>query len=222
MTPSPDLSAGGGPIAQQSKKLGDGVGAKQEKGLTAVLWWLGWILLTILSFFASCYFWTLFIAKNVGGMDKPGVPILWVTAVFGSWMVLLVPLIILMYSKVDKAYEDARIARETGALDKAKTAFRVRSVLIEVEKRMLDKTLSRKLKTFPETLKRAHLVTAVLNDGRKIENVFVVNRREVLGVYDKDALDFEIKDIADLSPTDLDRLPDFRSEKWLRLDGVGA
>ncbi|OGW82453.1 MAG: hypothetical protein A3C47_03720 [Omnitrophica bacterium RIFCSPHIGHO2_02_FULL_51_18] len=193
-----------------------------NEGQSTVLWWIGWILLTILSFFVSCYFWTGFIAKNVGGMDKPGVPVLWVTAVFGSWMVLLVPLIVLMYSKVDKAYEDARIARETAALDKAKTAFRVRSVFVEPKKRILTKALSQKLKQFPETLKKAHLVTATLKNGRRVENVFVVYRREVLGVYDRDSLDFEIKDIADLERADLGRLPDFKSEKWLRLDGIGA
>lgn len=185
-----------------------------------VFWWIGWILLTIVSFFISCYFWTGFIAKNVGSIDKPGVPILWVTAVFGSWMVLLVPLIILMYSKVDKAYEDARIARETESSRKAKLTSGIKSIFVEPEKRILREELSRKLKEFPETLKKAHLVTAVLKDGRKIENVFVVNRKEVLGIYDSDALGFEMNDIADLELTDLDKLPDFKPEKWLRLDGV--
>src|SRR3990167_5619830 len=78
-----------------------------------VLWWVGWIVLTIASFFVSCYFWTGFIAKHVGPMDQNGVPILWVAAVFGSWMVLLVPLIIVMYNKVDRSYEDARMHRES-------------------------------------------------------------------------------------------------------------
>src|SRR5687768_2772555 len=101
---------------------------KQEKdGNYTVLWWIGWITLTIISFFISCYFWTGFIAKYVGSMDKPGVPIVWVTAVFGTWMVLLVPLIVIMYSKVDKAYEDARLKRETDAFNKAKAEFKVKS-----------------------------------------------------------------------------------------------
>lgn len=195
---------------------------KKTTGSTTVLWWIGWILLTIISFFVSCYFWTGFIASHVGAMDKPGAPVLWVTAVFGSWMVLLVPLIILMYHKVDKAYEDARIERETAALGKAKAVFKVRSLLIEPGKRTLDKTVSEKLKRTPPTIKKGHLVTAVLKDGRKIENVFILNRNEVLGLYDRDSLDFEAKEIVDIEAADLDKLPDFKSEKWLRLDGVGA
>ena len=91
-----------------------------KKSENTVLWWVGWIALTILSFFACCYFWTGFIARHIGGMDTGNAPILWVTAVFGSWMVLLVPLIIVMYAKVDKAYEDARIRRESAARTRAK------------------------------------------------------------------------------------------------------
>lgn len=80
---------------------------------STILWWIGWIVLTIVSFFVSHWFWTPFIAKHAGDMSRPGVPLLWVTAVFGSWMVLLVPLIIVMYNKVDRAYEDARSAKRT-------------------------------------------------------------------------------------------------------------
>lgn len=191
-----------------------------KKDSSSVLWWVGWILLTIVSFFVSCYFWTGFIAANVGGMDKPGVPVLWVTAVFGCWMVLLVPLIVLMYRKVDKAYEDARIARETAAFEKAKKSLSVKSIFIEPQRRLLSQELSKKLGGFPETLKQAHLVTVVLSGGKKIENVFIVNRKDVLGIYDHDSLPFDVKDIADLEPANLDRLPDFKPEKWLRLDGV--
>ena len=80
-----------------------------------VLWWIGWIALTIVAFFIPCYAWTKFFAMHAGTMDKPGMPALWVTAVFGTWMIFLVPLIIVMYNKVDRAYEDARNARERQA-----------------------------------------------------------------------------------------------------------
>lgn len=194
----------------------------QKGGSQSVLWWVGWILLTILSFFISCYFWTGFIAKNVGPMQQPGVSILWITAVFGSWMVLLVPLIIVMYSKVDKAYEDARIAREKTQFAKAKAEFRIKSVLIDERDRLLNSGLQVKLKKIPEAIKRGHLVTILLRDGRKIDNVFVRNRKDVLGVYGLDALSFKIKDIIDLEPADLDQVPAFSHENWLRLDGVGG
>jgi len=193
----------------------------QGKGSQTVLWWLGWILLTILSFFVSCYFWTRFIARNVGTMHEPGVPALWVTAVFGSWMALLVPLIVIMYNKVDKAYEDARITRETTQFHKLKQEFQVKSVLVEESARRLDKRLTDKLRGIPQTIKRGHLVTAVLRDGRKVENVFIFDKRDVLGVYGLNELTFQPSAIVDVEPADLDHLPPFQYEKWLRLDGVG-
>ncbi len=191
-----------------------------KKDSSTVGWWLGWITLTIISFFISCYFWTGFIAKHVGGMDKPGVPILWVSAVFGSWMVLLVPLIILMYTKVDKAYEDARIARENTQLEKSKGEFKVRGVFIEESHRMLKKELAGKLKKYPETIKRGHLVTAILHDGQKIPNVFIRDKKDVLGVYGAKTLSFNIQDIMDIEPVALEQIPNFKAEEWLRLDGA--
>ena len=65
-----------------------------------------------LAFFAAAAFWTPWIAKHLGSIRETKNSIIWVTAVFGTWMVFLVPLIIVMYSRVDKVYEDARLRRE--------------------------------------------------------------------------------------------------------------
>ncbi len=193
-----------------------------KKNENTVLWWLGWITLTIFSFFVSCHFWTGFIARHVGSMDKTSAPILWVAAVFGSWIVFLVPLIIVMYAKVDKAYEDARIRRETTALNKAKTEWGVKSILVPESERLLSKALTNKLKKIPESIRHGHLVTVTLKGGKKIENVFVMGKRDVLGIYDVDKMPFAVKDIEDIRPADLDKLPVFEAEKWLRLDGIGG
>ncbi len=195
---------------------------EKQKDRSTVLWWIGWILLTIASFFVSCWFWTRVIAEHVGTMQKSGTPILWVTAVFGSWMVLLVPLIIVMYSKVDKAYENARISRETMQFKQARGTFKIRSQFIEPSERRLEKSLVRKLKKTPETIRRGHLVTAILKDGRRIENVFILNKKEVLGVYGMETLNFDIRRIVDVEAADPGHLPHFNAEEWLRLDGVGA
>ncbi len=193
-----------------------------QKKDSTVLWWIGWIILTIVSFFVSAYFWTHFIAKHVGPISQPGVPVLWVATVFGGWMVLLIPLIIVMYNKVDRAYEDARISRENIAFDKAKAEFKVRSENIDPEKRLLSKALKNKLKIIPPAVKRGHLVTAILKDGRKIPHVFVLKGEDVLGIYGAQRLDFDIQSIVDFEASDLDHLPEFKTEEWLRLDGVGA
>ena len=64
-------------------------------------------------------------------------------------------------------------------------------------------------------------MTAVLRDGRKIENVFIRDKKDVLGIYGVDSLPFKISDIVDLETADAGRLPDFKAENWLRLDGAG-
>ena len=193
-----------------------------KRGENTVLWWVGWIFLTIASFFVSCFFWTGWIARHVGNMGQKNAEILWLTAVFGSWLLLLVPLIIVMYSKVDKAYEDARIAREKLSFEKEKSAWNVRSVLIEEKKRFLKPELAAKLKKIPQTIKHGHLVNVLLKNGRKIDHVFVLNKNEVMGVYDLATIDFEISDIVGLEPSNLDRLPAFETEKWWRFDGPEA
>jgi hypothetical protein len=143
-----------------------------------------------------------------------------VIAVFGSWMVLLVPLIIVMYSKVDKTYEDARLSREAAQLKKAREEFPARSQCVDPKERKLSPELVKIVKKIPETIPQGHLVTAVLKDGRTIRNVFIAHKKEVLGVYDCERLDFNIQDIVSIQQGDQDPLPSFEIERWLRLDAA--
>lgn len=195
-----------------------------KKSNATILWWVGWIVLTIGSFFVACYFWTWLIAERVGSIKNEGVTVLWVSTVFGTWMVFLLPLIIVMYNKVDRAYEDARMKREAMELRRKETegqstASRLRVQCIEESRRLLRDELRKKVKKFPEAIRGGHLVTAVLRDGRRFDHVFVAGQREVLGMYGVEKLPFDIQEIVDFEPADLDRLPAFSSEQWLRLDG---
>ena len=61
-----------------------------------------------------------------------------------------------------------------------------------------------------------------LKNGRKIENLFVYKRADVMGVYGLESIDFEIQDIVDIELSDLDHLPLFESDKWWRFDGTGV
>ena len=192
---------------------------KEPKKQNTVLWWIGWILLTIVSFFVSCYFWTGFIASRVGPMSQGGVPLLWVTAVFGTWLAMLLPLIIVMYNKVDRAYEDKRMALEAGEWEKAAKALGVRSISIPEKDRILPKNLSNPLKKVPTTIKRGHLVNAILKNGRRVENVFILDRHEVLGIYNATDFSFKIEEVAALEPVMPENLTVFEAKKWLRLDG---
>ena len=190
---------------------------------TTVFWWIGWIVLTIASFFVASSFWTPIIAKHIGSMTTtPAAPLIWVALVFGSWMVLLVPLIIVMYQKVDKSYEDARSSREESAYKKNQAIWAVRAVTLPESQRKLSAALQAILRTIPETLKNGHLVHLRLKDRRLIEHAFILNKKELLGVYNRESIDFDAEDIAALEPVNLDQLPPFESNRWLRLDGVGS
>lgn len=182
---------------------------------TNVTWWIGWIALTIATFFASAGFWTWFLAKQGKTIHDTATARTWIFAVFGTWMAALVPLIVVMYQKVDRAYEKARERRE-------EKQPRPRAIYLDPAKRMLTDPLAFKLKKMPVTLKRGrnagHLVTAVLKDGKKFENVFVANYREVLGIYGEEKLPFEVEEVVDLEPTHLEKAA-FTEENWLRLDG---
>lgn len=189
------------------------VKSEKKSGTQTILWWVVWIVLTIGSFFAAAAFWTPVIAKRFGTIHETRTAVIWISAVFGSWMIILLPLIIVMYQKVDKAYEDARIRRETAAQ-------RFRSILVEKSKRVLSPELREKLKSWPETIEGGHLLTVILKNGRRIPHVFVTACEEVLGIYDYSELPFEGPDIADIEPTDMSRLPAFFTANWLRLDGA--
>jgi hypothetical protein len=192
---------------------------KQDE--STVIWWLIWISLTIGSFFLAVWFWTPFIAERFGSIKNPHVTLVWIVAVFGSWLAALIPLMILMYWKVDKAYEDARIGREMRR-EKFKDKVKIKAVLIPESKRIVSKLIVERLKKIPHTIKGGHLITAVLKDGRRFENVFVSGRKEVLGIYGLDEMPFEAKDVVDFEPADLTRPPDFTQKAWLRLDGDSA
>lgn len=196
-------------------------GDPRSQGAAAIFWWIGWIGITIGAFFASCWFWTGTIARHYGTMDKPGAPLLWVAAVFGSWMVLLVPLIIVMYHKIDKAYEDARIAREKTRAAREKAGLRLRSAQVDASVRTLPKNLSDTLRRFPTVIGgRGQLVTAILKDGRRVLNVLVVDRAELAGIYDAGTLTFKASDIERFEPADWQSAP-LEAERWLRLEGAG-
>ena len=197
------------------------MGHMDKQDESTVTWWLIWISLTIGSFFLAVWFWTPFIARHFGSIKNPGVTLLWVIAVFGTWLVALIPLMIFMYRKVDQAYEDARIRRESRA-EKFEDPVKIKAAFLEESKRHISKTLTEELKKTPETIKGGHLVTAILKDGRKIENVFIAKRKTLLGVYGLEELSFDAEDIIALEPTDLTHPPDFTQKTWLRLNGNSA
>ena len=188
---------------------------KMASGKQTVLWWVLWITGTIASFFVAHAIWTPWIAEHFGSVRETKTAVIWVTAVFGTWMIILVPMIVVMYSKVDKAYEDARLRRE-------KLQNQFRSISVDKNKRLLSSELSEKISPHPQAIEGGHLITAILKDGRRIENVFVQEGNEIIGIYDAREMKFDASDVADIEMTDLEKLPPFETTSWLRLDGVTA
>lgn len=186
---------------------------RPKKKSQGVLWWVVWIFLTIGSFFVAVAVWTPVIASRYGSIHETRNAVIWVAAVFGSWMVLLVPLIIFMYQKVDKAYEDARLARE-------RAAGRFRSILVDPSKRMLPAGLQPKFRQWPPVMEGGHLVTVILKDGRRFPHVFVQKEREILGIYGANEMPFEADQVADIEWEDPGEMASSVAFNWLRLDGV--
>ena len=185
------------------------------QGTQTILWWIGWITATICSFFIAVKIWTPWVAAHLGPVSESRNAVVWVGLVFGTWMVFLIPLIIFMYQKVDKAYEDARIRRE-------KNQARFRSILVPEAERRISSKVSSKMQAWPETINGGHLVRARLKDGREIPYVFISERREVLGVYDARSLEFSGSEIEDVEPEVFSPAPVFLQTNWLRLDGAAA
>ena len=187
-----------------------------------ILWWLGWITLTIVAFFIPCFGWTRFFASHAGTMQDPGMPALWVSAVFGSWMVILVPLIILMYNKVDRAYEDSRNTRERQAHELLSSRFPVKAISVDEAKLTLPKALQKKLKRLPKTLKRGQLVSLDFKDGRKLENVFVFEGEDIVGVYGVGDFPFDAREAVNATLMDPGQSVPADYDRWLRLKIRGA
>jgi len=186
---------------------------KTQKNDRTVLWWILWITATIVSFFIAHAVWTPWIAEHFGSIRETKTALIWVLAVFGTWMMILFPLIIVMYQKVDKAYENARMRRE-------EQANQFRSISVDRSKRLIRRNLRGKLKGQPESIEGGHLVNVTLNNGAAYSNVFISKGEEILGIYDQTEMPFTAEEIEDVELVNMNEPPFFVSNKWLRLDGV--
>ena len=187
---------------------------RRKSGKQPILWWVLWITATIVSFFIAVWFWTPVIASRFGSIHQSRTAVIWVAAVFGTWLLFLVPLIIMMYAKVDKVYEDARIARE-------KREQQFRSLAVERARRALPASVAEKIRRWPETIDGGHLVNLQLKQNRTIANAFVSNG-EILGLYDVPEMTFDAADVCDAEEVDWKSVPKFTPRAWLRLDGASA
>ena len=196
------------PFMRKKEQIWKRLNDDQEKAVDAWLFGMG-IFIGLLV--VSLFFWSFVFRERISSHGASLDPS-WTKAVFGTWLFLLIPFLIWMYRAADTIFKNA-VGRQTHV-----PSFK--SVSVDSSKRLLPFHLSEKLKKEPVMLPNGHVVTVILKNGNRIPHVFVLNAKEILGVYDKDALDFSIDEIADLEALDKDHLPLYEESRWLRLDGV--
>jgi hypothetical protein len=192
------------PFMRKKERIWKRLNQDQEKAVDA---WLGAMSLLIAFLIASCVFWSW---KRSAAIAAQGLDGTWLKAVLGTWMLAVMPLLVFMYRKADLILKEA-VARQTHTGPKFRTGF------VEKSRRLLAPAVKSRLKDIPQTLPQGHIVTAVLSDGRKIPHVFVLNASEILGIYDREAMDFEAGEIVGVEP--VEDLPPYEEARWLRLDG---
>src|SRR3989338_2775624 len=193
------------PFMRKKEQIWKRLNEDQEKAVDAWLFGMGiFIGLLVVSLFV--WSWLLKERINQGGYDT-----LWVKSVFVSWLVILLPFLILMYRKADLIFKTA-VERQT-------YSPKFRTVSVERSKRPLPASFAQQLKGIPPTLRGGQVVTLVLKNGRKVPHVFVLDYQEILGIYDQKEYDFNPTDVSGLETILLENLPAYEESKWLRLDG---
>lgn len=134
----------------------------------------------------------------------------WTKSVIGTWLFSMLPFLVFLYKKADQIFKNA-VQRQT------ETPPKFRSIFVEKQKRLIPERIAARLESAPPLLENGYVVTVILKDGRKIPHVFVINSKEVLGIYDRSELGFEMNEVVDIEP--VDQLPVYEEGRWLRLDG---
>ena len=194
------------PFMRKKEQIWKRLNEDQEKSVDAWFTGMGFFLGL---FVASAVFWTWALKKRLFP-DTPGFDPLWLKAVFGTWMLILIPLLVWMYRKADSIFEKAN-ARQTYIPN-----FKVH--WIAPEKRQLPEELVQQVKKWKPTIPGGHLVNARLKNGEVLKHLFVMNGREVAGIYDPPVLDFDVSEFEALSVLEEDFLPQFDETKWVRFN----
>lgn len=196
------------PFMRKKEQIWKRLNAYQEQ---AVDIWLTVIALLITAVIASCMGWAVYYRSELIAEAHAGPSLNWVKAVLGTLLLSVLPILIFLYRK-------AGILMKAAEHSVSAKSQQHQMIAVERSKRLLPESLKHKMKDWEPTLHSGHIVNLTLRDGRRIAYVFILNRSEVLGIYDKTDYDFEAKDITDVEPVAQDALPAYQESKWLRLD----
>ncbi len=196
------------PFMRKKERIWKRLNHDQEKA--ADLWLAGmavYIGVLIASSLAWSYLFRSDLHRTVSGIHGP-----WLKAVFATWILALIPFLVVMYRKADTLFNEAH-QRQTSRGPK------FQSTLIEKAARQLPIEIGDQISQFPEMLENGRIVTLKLKDGREIQDVFVINSREVIGLYARENMDFKTEDVVGVQAVDAQNLPAYDETRWLRLDG---
>lgn len=194
------------PFMRKKEQIWKRLNEDQEKSVDA---WFTGMRFFIGLFVASAVAWTWILRERLFP-DQPGLDRTWMKAIFSTWFMILIPLLVWMYRKADSIFETAN-ARQT-----YQPQFKIH--WIEPEKRQLPDELVQQIKKTEPTIPGGYLVNARLKNGSVLKHLFVLNGREVAGVYDPTVLDFDVSEFEALSVLESDCLPHFEETKWVRFN----
>jgi hypothetical protein len=194
------------PFMRKKEQIWKRLNDDQERAVDAWLTGLGFF---IGLFVLSAFLWDLSMKERL--LDNaPGLDPLWMKAVFGTWLAILIPLLVWMYRSADRLFRTAN-ERQTYS-----PGFQAQ--WIEPKKRMLPESVSAKLRGYKPTLPGGHLVALTMKDGSQLSNVFVLLNGEVAGIYDYSLKVFDASQVTDIRSLSSEALPAYDESKWVRFN----
>ena len=195
------------PFMRKKEQIWKRLNEDQERAVDA---WFNGMSVFLGGLVASAFFWSVRFVR--GAPPDAGLNPLWIKAVFGTWLFITLPFLVLMYRKADQIFKNAVVRQAP--------AGRFQSIFVDRQKRLLPEPFAAKVAAMPANLPKGHVVSLLLKDGRRVDHVFVLNGREILGVYDRPEFDFETAAIIDVESIENADLPNYDESKWLRVDGI--
>ena len=199
------------PFMRKKERIWKRLNWDEEKALDI---WLPTMTLFIGVLILSALFWSQVYRQSILDESRHGLDLAWAKAVFSSWLIVLLPFLVWMYKKADQIYK-AALKRQAMPQPIFRTTF------VERSKRLLPSAVTERIRLVSPTLEKGHVVDLILRDSRRIENVFIFNRSEILGIYDREQFDFTAHDVAHIEAVEVEKRSLNEESKWLRLDGKG-
>jgi len=194
------------PFMRKKEQIWKRLNDDQEKAVDA---WLAGFGSFIGAFVASEFIWALVLKDRISP-NIPGVDPLWLKAVFSTWLVILLPLLVWLYRSADTIFKTAN--------EKQTRAPEFKVLWIAPEKRTLSSALAAKLSNTKQTLPGGHVVRGRLRSGEVLDHLFVLNGTEVVGAYDLHKPDFDASQFEDIEVIDPRQIPPYEESRWVRFN----